>query len=90
MDLIEIGKEILKKINSLGYTAYIVGGAVRDYLLNISSNDCDLTTNNGIYWTRSPLATPEYAWEVSKNGYPESSVLGSIIIAGEGISSGGS
>ena len=38
MDLIEIGKEILKKINSLGYTAYIVGGAVRDYLLNISIN----------------------------------------------------
>lgn len=45
MDLIETGKKILRKINSLGYEAYIVGGTVRDFLLSLEINDCDLTTN---------------------------------------------
>lgn len=45
MDLIEIGKNILKKINSLGYDAYIVGGAVRDFILQKEIHDLDLTTN---------------------------------------------
>ena len=79
MDLIEIGKEILKKINSLGYTAYIVGGAVRDYLLNISSNDCDLTTNmpldliknhfkvldNGSDYESVTILYKEYSFEIT-------------------------
>jgi tRNA nucleotidyltransferase (CCA-adding enzyme) len=45
MDLIVTGKKILRKINSLGYEAYIVGGTVRDFLLSKEINDCDLTTN---------------------------------------------
>ncbi len=38
-------KEILDKINSNGYTCYIVGGYVRDKLLGINSNDIDIATS---------------------------------------------
>lgn len=37
--------EILKKIESFGFEAYIVGGYVRDYLLGKTSNDIDICTN---------------------------------------------
>ncbi|MFI3251666.1 MAG: hypothetical protein R3Y60_00860 [bacterium] len=37
--------DILKSINKEGYTAYIVGGFVRDYLINIKSTDIDIATN---------------------------------------------
>jgi len=37
--------EILNEIESYGYEAYIVGGAVRDYLLGVQTNDYDITTN---------------------------------------------
>lgn len=37
--------EILKKINSAGFSAYIVGGSVRDILLNIEPKDYDITTS---------------------------------------------
>lgn len=37
--------EILKKINELGYEAYIIGGYPRDKYLNISSYDIDMCTN---------------------------------------------
>ncbi|MFI3329201.1 MAG: hypothetical protein R3Y05_01795 [bacterium] len=37
--------EILKIINNNNYEAYIVGGFVRDYLLNIKSEDIDIATN---------------------------------------------
>lgn len=36
---------LLKYINEQGYECYIVGGFVRDYLLNTSSNDYDLCSN---------------------------------------------
>lgn len=36
---------ILKKINNLGYEAYLVGGCVRDYLLGIEPHDYDIATN---------------------------------------------
>lgn len=45
MKYIDAGIEIIKKIELLGYQAYIVGGAVRDMLLNIETNDVDITTN---------------------------------------------
>ena len=45
MKNLEKGIEILKILNSNSFEAYIVGGAVRDYLLNIDSNDIDITTN---------------------------------------------
>ena len=36
---------LMKIIVSSGYSAYIVGGAVRDYLLNHDINDLDITTS---------------------------------------------
>ena len=41
----EFGLEIINILNKNGFTAYIVGGFVRDSLLNIKSNDVDITTN---------------------------------------------
>ncbi len=38
-------KNILKKIESQGYKAYIVGGYVRDKLMGINSRDIDICTN---------------------------------------------
>lgn len=35
----------LEILNSHGYEAYIVGGAVRDYFLNCTNNDYDIVTN---------------------------------------------
>lgn len=37
--------EILKKIESYGYSAYIVGGYVRDYIMKYESSDVDICTN---------------------------------------------
>ena len=37
--------DYLKKLNDAGYEAYIVGGYVRDYILNIDSTDIDITTS---------------------------------------------
>ena len=45
MNKLEKGLEVIKKINTAGYSAYIVGGAVRDYLLNKDIIDVDITTN---------------------------------------------
>ncbi len=43
--MLELGLEIINKLYEFGYIAYIVGGYVRDSLLNIKSNDVDITTN---------------------------------------------
>ncbi|MCR5112962.1 MAG: hypothetical protein K6A63_03375 [Acholeplasmatales bacterium] len=45
MSYFDLGIEVLKKIESLGYEAYLVGGCVRDMLLNYPINDIDITTN---------------------------------------------
>ena len=37
--------DVLEKLENNGYEAYIVGGYVRDYLLNIKSTDIDICTN---------------------------------------------
>lgn len=36
---------VLKTLNSLGYEAYVVGGAVRDYLMGVEPHDYDVTTS---------------------------------------------
>ena len=43
--MLEKAIEILKIFESNGYTAYIVGGFVRDYIMKIQSHDIDITTN---------------------------------------------
>lgn len=67
MDLIETGKKILRKINSLGYQAYIVGGGVRDFLLKKEINDLDLTTN-------MPLSMLKDYFDILDNGSDYESV----------------
>lgn len=42
----------LNKLNEKGYEAYLVGGAVRDFLLNIDNSDYDITTNSSPESTR--------------------------------------
>ena len=37
----DVALKVLKELNDNGYKAYIVGGYVRDVLLDIESNDND-------------------------------------------------
>ena len=41
----DIAITLLKELDKLGYTAYIIGGFPRDLLLNIENNDIDIATN---------------------------------------------
>lgn len=68
MNYFEIGIEIIKKIESLGYNAYIVGGAVRDLLLNMPINDIDIATN-------MPLEKINEHFEVIDNGSKYYSII---------------
>lgn len=45
MNLPEFIKEIISKIASAGYEAYVVGGSVRDGLLGLTPSDWDLATS---------------------------------------------
>ncbi len=40
-----LGLQVLKTLNEAGYEAFFVGGFVRDYLLGLSTEDIDITTN---------------------------------------------
>ena len=41
----EVAISILKELNELGYTSYIIGGYPRDHLLNQSNDDIDICTS---------------------------------------------
>lgn len=43
--MLEAALKFLKQINDSGFTAYIVGGFVRDHILGIESSDIDINTN---------------------------------------------
>ena len=45
MDKLIIAKKALEKLNSKGFQAYLVGGFVRDLLLNRATTDIDIATN---------------------------------------------
>ena len=45
MASIRNAKKILSIFRENGFEAYIVGGAVRDYIMGVESNDIDITTN---------------------------------------------
>lgn len=66
----ELGLEIINKICDKGYDAYIVGGYVRDSLLNIKSNDIDITTN----------AKPKEIKEIFPDCIIKSDSYGAVII----------
>ena len=67
---IKIAIEVIKKLKENGYDAYIVGGAVRDYLLGINANDIDITTS----------ATPDEVSKIFKT-YPSGLKFGSVTIS---------
>ncbi|MFH1769671.1 MAG: CCA tRNA nucleotidyltransferase [Parcubacteria group bacterium] len=54
-------KEITKKITDAGFEAYIVGGCVRDILMDLDPKDWDVTTN----------ATPEQIQEIFPDSFYE-------------------
>ena len=58
--MLETSLEVLKKIEEHNYKSYIVGGFVRDFLLNIPSIDVDICTN----------ATPKELLEIFNNAIP--------------------
>lgn len=68
--MVEEACKVLKEITKNGYKAYIVGGFVRDYLLDIESNDIDITTN----------ATPKELQEIFKDVLLPSTDYGSITL----------
>lgn len=45
MNKLQVGLEIISILNEHSYEAYIVGGAVRDYIRNKNIEDVDITTN---------------------------------------------
>lgn len=67
MDYFNIAKKIINKIKSCGYDAYIIGGAVRDYLLSLPVNDIDITTN-------MPLELLKELFNINDNGSKYQSV----------------
>ena len=57
MNLLKDSKILIDRLNSCGYEAYAVGGAVRDFLMGVTNSDIDLTTS----------ATPNEMLEVFKD-----------------------
>ena len=55
--MLQKGIEIIKKLQKTGYTAYFVGGMVRDKILNREIKDIDIATN----------ATPEEIQNIIPN-----------------------
>lgn len=68
-------KEICQILQTNGYQAYLVGGCVRDLLLNVQPKDWDITTD----------ASPQKAMEIFPKTYPTGLQHGTITVAmGEG------
>lgn len=63
-------KYILKNINNHGYEAYVVGGAVRNYLLCKDIADFDVTTN----------ALPDYIEKLFEKTIPTGKKFGTITV----------
>jgi tRNA nucleotidyltransferase/poly(A) polymerase len=68
--MLETSIKILKKLEKSGYEAYIVGGFVRDYLLNKKTLDVDICTN----------ATPKELNTIFKNAVIPSEAYGAVTI----------
>ncbi|VEU80402.1 CCA tRNA nucleotidyltransferase [Haploplasma axanthum] len=69
MKKINDGKKVLKIFEENGYEAYMVGGAIRDYLLKLPINDVDITTS----------ATPKEVLKLFK-GIPTGIKYGTVTI----------
>lgn len=73
--MLTIAIKVLKKIEEQGFSAYIVGGFVRDYILGISSFDVDIATN----------ATPKDLRLIFKNSVLPNESYGSVSILYQNI-----
>ena len=51
------GRDLLRKIEALGYEAYIVGGSPRDVIMGVEPNDVDIATNCPIETTAKNFRT---------------------------------
>lgn len=51
------GRDLLRKIEALGYDAYIVGGSPRDVIMGVEPNDVDIATNCPIETTAKNFRT---------------------------------
>ena len=71
----QVAKKVLQTIESNGYEAYIVGGAVRDVLLGRQVTDIDITTS----------ATPQQIEQLFKKIIPTGIAHGTISVFEEGI-----
>jgi tRNA nucleotidyltransferase (CCA-adding enzyme) len=68
--MFEASLKVLKKIESHGYKAYIVGGFVRDYILGIELMDVDISTN----------ATPKELLEIFKDSALPNEEYGAVTL----------
>jgi tRNA nucleotidyltransferase (CCA-adding enzyme) len=60
-DLMSVGRRVASVIQSLGYEAYIVGGAARDLMMGIENiHDIDISTNMPISVIKQNWKTVEY------------------------------
>lgn len=67
-------KRVLKQLNNKGYSAYLVGGCVRDTLLNRVPNDYDITTQ----------ATPEEVMALFPHSYAVGLKFGTVGVVEDG------
>ena len=72
--MLEKALDVLKKLNNKGYSAYIVGGFVRDTYLNRKTNDIDICTS----------ATPKEILEIFDNVIVSDMHYGSVVISYHG------
>ena len=68
--MLEIALKVLSEIENKGFSAYIVGGFVRDYLLGIVSKDVDIATN----------ATPKDIMNIFDDGVLPSVEYGAVTL----------
>ena len=68
--MLDTALKVLNIIEDNSYEAYIVGGFVRDYIMDIKSNDVDITTN----------ARPKDLIKIFPNANIDNEVYGSVIV----------
>ena len=73
--MLETALKFIEEINSHGYQSYIIGGFVRDYLLDIPSNDIDVATN----------ATPKEIREIFQESCLPKEDYGSVTVISKGV-----
>ena len=68
--MLDTAIKLLNKITDNGYEAYLVGGFVRDYLLDIKSSDIDVTTS----------ATPKELMKIFNDACLPTNEYGSVTV----------